>query len=125
MGMRGRKLCLITHEIQPEVLAAKGTNDSLWENAWIQSSKHALTEERCRGGRLQSNPVPSVPCQGRSQGAGRRRLGSGQKLGHVIGIVFVAVGTKVALTVNEGISVGFSKMDLGGGFLSDTRILPV
>lgn len=47
VGRRGRKLCLITHKIQPEMLAARGTNDSLQKNAWIQSSKHALTEECC------------------------------------------------------------------------------
>lgn len=52
VGMRGGKLCPITHKIQPEMLAAKGTNDSLWENAWIQSSQHALTEEHCPGGWL-------------------------------------------------------------------------
>lgn len=33
--------------MQPETLAAKGTNDSLQKNVGIQSSKRALTEECC------------------------------------------------------------------------------
>ena len=64
-----------------------------------------------------------MPCQGQSQGAGRRRSGTAKKLGHVIGVAFPAVGTKLALTVIVGISVGFSKMDLGGGFLCNTKSL--
>lgn len=39
-----------------------------------------------------------------------------KKLGHVTGVVFVAVGTKLAPTVVVGRSLGFSKIDLWGGF---------
>lgn len=82
VGMRRRKLCLITYKIQPEMLAAKGTNDSLHKNARIQSSKHALTEECCPGGwrmaaqqsGCAATPSLSVPCQGRSAAGGRRAL---------------------------------------------------
>lgn len=106
VGMRGRNLCLFTYKIQPEMLAAKGTNDSLQKNARVQSSKRALTEAYCPGRcyaavMLHSNPLLSVPCQGQSQGSGRRS-GTAKKLRHVARIAFVAVGTKLALTVIVG-----------------------
>lgn len=64
-----------------------------------------------RSSRVAQQPLLSRPCQGWSQGSGRRRLGTAKKLGHVIGVASVAVGTKLALAVTVGISVVFSKMD--------------
>jgi len=61
VGMRGRKLGLITYNIQPEMLAAKGTKGPLQKNAWIQPSKHALAEECCPGGWLRSSQVAQQP----------------------------------------------------------------
>lgn len=116
--MRGRKLCLITHKIQPEMLAARGTNDSLQKNAWIQSSKHALTEECCLElprMAVQQSGCTATPSQqalpGLESGLRQKEVGYCQKLGHVIGVASVAVGTKLALAVIVGISVGFSRMD--------------
>lgn len=100
------------------MLAARGTNDSMQKNAWIQSSKHALTGERCLGlprMAAQQSGCTATPSEqalpGRSQGSSRRRSGTARKLGHVIGVASVAVGTKLALAVMVGISVGFFKMD--------------
>lgn len=78
-------------------------------------------EDGCTAVRLRSNPLTQCALPGSK--CGRRTSGTAKKLGHVIGVAFVAVGTKLALTVIVGISVGFSKMDFGGGFLYDTRSL--
>lgn len=66
---------------------------------WLHSSQVA------------QQPLLSRSCQGWSQGSGRRRSGTAKKLGHVIGVAAVAVGTNLALAVIVGIRVGFSKMD--------------
>lgn len=66
---------------------------------WLHSSQVA------------QQPLLSRPCQGWSQGSGRRGSGTAKKLGHVIGVASVAVGTKLALSLVVGISIGFSKMD--------------
>lgn len=93
------------------MLAAKGTNDSLHKNAWIQSSKHALTEECCpqllRMAAQQSG-CTATPFSAYPARVGvRAPAGGGQALpkswgGHVVGVAFVAVGTKMALTVTGG-----------------------
>lgn len=54
-----------------------------------------------RSSRVAQQPLLSRPCQGWSQGSCRRRLGTAKKLGHVIGVASVAVGTKLALAVPE------------------------
>lgn len=61
-----------------------------------------MLQDGCAAARLHSNPLLRVPCQGRSQGSGRRKSGSAKKLGRVVGVAFVAVGTKLALTVVVG-----------------------
>lgn len=88
VGMRGRKLCLITHKIQPEMLAARETNDSLQKNAWIQSSKHALTEECCLelpGMAAQHSGCTATPSQqalpGLESGLRQKEVGHCQKAG--------------------------------------------
>lgn len=128
VGMRGRKLCLITQKIQPEMLAARGTNDSLQKNAWIQSSKHALTEECClelpRMAAQQSG-CTATPSQqalpGLESGLRQKGVGHCQKAGSCYRSCVCCCGNKAGSVFGCRHKYRLFQDGLGERLLCDTR----
>lgn len=103
------------------MLAAKGTNDSSHKNARIQPSKHALMEECCAAGWLRSCQVAQQPpsqgaLPGLESGLWQEKVGLCQKAGACCGSYVCHCGNEAGSDRGCGRSVGFSKLDLGGGF---------